>query len=164
MSTHALPMISFPVGAYRFQYRAAAVVRQKQHVLLHRVEGDKFWAIPGGRVEAGESATECLVREFQEELGIDVICREFLWTGENFFEHDGERYQEVGMYFEVELAGDASAALSDTSRVYVGKEGERRLEFAWFATTSLVALDLRPAAVRRCLLEPAQVRHFVQRG
>lgn len=30
------------------------------------------WELPGGRIEIGESATECLVREFKEELGVDV--------------------------------------------------------------------------------------------
>ncbi|PCF97383.1 NUDIX hydrolase [Vreelandella nigrificans] len=30
------------------------------------------WELPGGRIEIGESSTDCLVREFKEELGIEV--------------------------------------------------------------------------------------------
>lgn len=30
------------------------------------------WELPGGRIEIGESSTECLIREFKEELGIDI--------------------------------------------------------------------------------------------
>ncbi|MBL1268962.1 MAG: NUDIX hydrolase [Halomonas sp.] len=30
------------------------------------------WELPGGRIEIGESSTECLIREFKEELAIDV--------------------------------------------------------------------------------------------
>ncbi|MCC5903783.1 MAG: NUDIX hydrolase [Halomonas sp.] len=30
------------------------------------------WELPGGRIDIGESSTECLAREFKEELGIDV--------------------------------------------------------------------------------------------
>ncbi|MFG6666982.1 NUDIX domain-containing protein [Halomonas sp. HNIBRBA4712] len=30
------------------------------------------WELPGGRIEVGESAPECLAREFKEELDVDV--------------------------------------------------------------------------------------------
>ncbi|MBZ5488078.1 NUDIX hydrolase [Halomonas aquamarina] len=30
------------------------------------------WELPGGRIEIGEDAAECMVREFQEELDIEV--------------------------------------------------------------------------------------------
>ncbi|MGO4382042.1 NUDIX domain-containing protein [Pseudoduganella sp. RAF19] len=30
------------------------------------------WELPGGRIELGESATECLAREIREELNLDV--------------------------------------------------------------------------------------------
>ena len=30
------------------------------------------WELPGGRIEVGETAQLCLIREFQEELGVNV--------------------------------------------------------------------------------------------
>lgn len=30
------------------------------------------WELPGGRIELGESAPQCLAREFKEELDVDV--------------------------------------------------------------------------------------------
>jgi len=38
-----------------------------------------WWCLPGGGVEPGESHAEAVVREVQEELGLDVKAGEQLW-------------------------------------------------------------------------------------
>lgn len=58
-----------------FQIGIKAVIRnQKGEVLLQAFEHDgvvKFWDLPGGRMDPGETFLETLVRELQEE--IDVV-------------------------------------------------------------------------------------------
>ena len=34
------------------------------------------WAIPGGMLEAGESAAECILREVREELGVTLAAQD----------------------------------------------------------------------------------------
>ncbi|WP_240775180.1 bifunctional GNAT family N-acetyltransferase/(deoxy)nucleoside triphosphate pyrophosphohydrolase [Neokomagataea tanensis] len=55
---------------------AAALINQDGHILLaQRPEGKPLaglWEFPGGKVEPNESPEQALIREMQEELGIDL--------------------------------------------------------------------------------------------
>jgi ADP-ribose pyrophosphatase YjhB (NUDIX family) len=102
------------------------------------------------------------VREFKEELGLNVSCNELLSVGENFFECDGEPHHEIGLYFSVSLP--AAAKVRDTGKLHIGIEGDKRLEFGWFAFEALREIDLRPAALRVSLAEGKVPAHFVQRS
>ena len=48
-------------------------------LLLHRnTDRSSQWEIPGGKVEAGETAKQAAIREVKEELGVEVnITRKF---------------------------------------------------------------------------------------
>lgn len=134
--------------------RAAAVVRRADgKVLLHRLEGDIFWALPGGAIEPGESAAQAVVRELQEELGMAVDLGQLAFVVENFFRHAGSAYHEIGLYLHASPLPGSLLAVSDGP--YPGLEGDRPLVFAWFAPHELAALDLRPAFLRSALAQPA---------
>lgn len=138
-------MISFDVGTHRFNLRAAAIVLHNDRLLLHRIEGDDFWSVPGGRINDGEGASEAIVREMQEELSESVVCERLLWTVENFFIYRTKKHHEIGLYFLVRLL-ENSHLLRDPGP-FEGREGELRLTFDWFDLSRLQELNIRPSIV-----------------
>jgi 8-oxo-dGTP diphosphatase len=53
-------------------YKAAGIIIQDRKTLLERSFGKPVFISPGGKLEAGETAEQALVRELKEELCIDV--------------------------------------------------------------------------------------------
>jgi len=46
-----------------------------------------YWELPGGKIHAGESPEHCVVREFQEEVGLTVKPTRALSKVEHTYEH-----------------------------------------------------------------------------
>ncbi|HEX8919017.1 MAG TPA: NUDIX domain-containing protein, partial [Chloroflexota bacterium] len=61
-------MIHFRTADGVFNYRVAGLCIQDGWVLLHRMNEDPFWTVPGGRCEMLEPSAEALKREMREEL------------------------------------------------------------------------------------------------
>jgi 8-oxo-dGTP pyrophosphatase MutT (NUDIX family) len=104
MSGPARTMLSFPVGASRFNYRVAAVAIRDGHVLVCHEDDDDYVMLPGGRVEMGEASPVALAREIAEELHSTAEIDRLLFTVENFFGHAGETVHEIGLYYAVNLS------------------------------------------------------------
>ena len=69
----------------------AVIWNEQSQILIdrRRAEGllGGLWEFPGGKIECGETVEECIKREIQEELGIDIEVGERLITIDHAYSH-----------------------------------------------------------------------------
>lgn len=103
-------------------------------VLLTRRTDNGRWCLPGGHMEAGESASEACEREVWEETGLRVRATRL--TGVYSTPHrvaeyaDGNRYQFVALSFECEVLEGEPGLSNETTAI------------GYYALTELDALDI----------------------
>jgi 8-oxo-dGTP pyrophosphatase MutT (NUDIX family) len=157
-------MLVFDRGDQRFCYRAAAVILDQGRVLLQEdTLAEPFWVLPGGRMEHGESGWECIAREMREELEEEVTVERLVWFVENFFEHQGMKWHEVGLYFLVSL-GSGSRFFGAGPHYGVEAEIDLKFRLEWFDVEKLDGVRLLPSFLRKRMRSlPEQVEYVVHR-
>lgn len=117
------------------QIGCGAIVRRDDSVLLvkrGREPRKGQWAIPGGRVHAGETLHQATEREVLEETGITIRAREMVYQLE-YIEHDDEG--EIAFHYVVlDYAGE-----------YISGEplaGDDADETAWVPFNALADMTL----------------------
>lgn len=153
-------MISFDVSDKRFSHRTVGVFVDEEHVLLHRLEKDDFWALPGGRVELLEHTQQALIREMQEEIGVEVQAQRLLFVVENFFELEGKKFHELGFYYL--LSADKTLPIYRKDIEHRGTEMGQTLIYKWFPLRDLPGVRLFPTFLREKLQRlPEHTEHIV---
>lgn len=120
---------------------SAVVVDESGRVLLQRRTDNGMWALPGGKMDLGESIGECAVRETFEETGVTVEITGIVGTytnpGHVFAYDDGEVRQE----FSICLLAKATGGTLRTS--------DESFEVAWFGQDAIDDLPMVPSIRKR---------------
>lgn len=87
----------------RIRVCGLCVVEDALLLVSHRLlnASNKLWIPPGGGMMMGESATDCLIREFEEETGLKIEPEELLFTSEVI----KPPLHALELFFQVSLTG-----------------------------------------------------------
>src|SRR5262249_7447430 len=133
------------------------------HVLCQLASKEDFWFLPGGRAELGESASATLLREMQEELGVEMKIERLLYIVENFFIDPDDTWHELGLYFLMTAPKDSYLHQSLDTITHVDEVGNH-LRFDWLPIAHLEELLLYPICFQKALQEiPEHTSHIVER-
>jgi 8-oxo-dGTP diphosphatase len=113
----------------------AIVVDDDRLLMIRRGHGPAAgtWSVPGGHIERGETAAEAVVRELQEETGLDGLCGGFI----GWIELIEPTHHLVVLDFRVDLLVDDQP-----------RGGSDAVEAAWVPLADVADLTLAPGLAR----------------
>lgn len=155
--------IIFKTDEYIFSYRVAGVLVHNGKVLLQKPENDTGYAIPGGHVALGETNEETLVREFKEEINVDIKVGSLKWVGELFFPWGKKPCHQICLFYNVSLTENANIPLNGAFWGTECLEGKSfKLKFYWIDIKDIEKFELYPIEAKKYLTEGLnKVEHFV---
>ena len=78
------------VGNNKLKVTAAVLAKDGKFLIAKRKKDDVLgglWEFPGGKIEDGETAEECLAREIKEELDITIEVGELITSNRHKYPH-----------------------------------------------------------------------------
>ena len=92
---------------------AAIIIRDQKVLMARRAAGESlagFWEFPGGKREADETISDCLIREIREELALNIeVMGEF---GVSDYQYPGGEIRLIGLLAEIKN-GEISMTVHD---------------------------------------------------
>lgn len=99
---------------------SATVFDEQGRILLTRRADNGQWCLPGGGMEAGESAAEACEREVFEETGLRVrvtrLVGVYSYSDQLVVYADGNKAHIVALHFEVQVTGGKLGLSNETTQ------------------------------------------------
>ncbi len=96
--------------------RVRAVIVQEGAVLMdrtHHEDRERFYWLPGGGLEPGETSEQCLQRELMEEAALEIEVGRVLYVSENIYVESGDHRHELILYRLAAVRGGPHGTPSD---------------------------------------------------
>jgi len=102
-------------------------------LLLRRADttyGFDRWALPGGKIDYGETVEAAAARELEEETGLRCEYPEFLFYQDSLALQPGLMHC-INLYFECRVAGDLRLNAESSESVWIGPGDLERFQLVF---------------------------------
>lgn len=136
---------------------AICLFRNKNRILVSEgfdsVKQDHYYRPLGGGIEYGESGRTAILREIQEELGVEIENLNLIEVLENIFVYEGQQGHEIVFVFDAEFV-DKSLYEQGEIDGYE-QECDIRFKAKWFSLDEIGRIKARlvPEALEKLLLK-----------
>jgi len=140
-------------------FRVAGVLVRNDKIFLQRHKNE--YALPGGHVSFGETSQDALVREFKEEVGVDITCKRLIWVEENFWNWGSKKAHNISFYYVIDLTNDRDIA---DDFVSASKDNSEIL-FQWVNIEELEQITVYPSFIKNevnNISDNDNVKHFMR--
>lgn len=152
--------IQFRVGDKKFNCRVNGICVKENKILISKMKTDAYWTFVGGKVAFGESTDAAILREYKEEVGVDLQIDKLIALIENFFDLQGYSWHQYIFFYH----------LRDDNNVLEFFDGERQIAdeenavYKWFDLSELADAPIKPDCLKEILQKISQgIQHYINR-
>jgi len=116
----------------RFNVRVYGILLKDDRVLVsdEYIKGKNITKFPGGGLEFGEGIIDCLLREFREELDLEITIARHFYTTDFFVSSAFDpNSQVISIYYLVETSKALSFPVSEKLYDFEKKSGAQSLRW-----------------------------------
>ncbi len=142
-------------------FRSAGLLIRDNKILVQRDKNGREYALPGGHVIIGETAIQSLIREFKEETGADIICKDLIFTEECFWEWNNKLTHTIAFYYVIELVNKND--ITDAGE-FVSQKDNCDVVLGWLPIGELSNITIYPPFLKNEINNlPKNTKHFVSK-
>ncbi len=143
-------------------FRSAGVLINDGKILVQRGINDSEYTLPGGHVAWVETSADTLIREYKEELGVDILVERLIWVEEVFWKWGEKEAHTLCHYHLVNLNTPSQIPLNGVFKSL--ETDESRLIFQWVGINELQDYKIYPVFLKDKINNLSDgIEHFVTR-
>ncbi len=146
----------------QFSYRVAAIIINKNKILMQKNNKYNYLSLPGGKCQLKETSYDAVIREIKEEINIECEYIQTKAIIENFFysKFNNKNIHEINIISEIKFRDEKNYNLEKYKNIE--EEYQDTLWYEWVDIKELKNLEHYPLQLIE-IIESDNVKHFIRK-